>query len=79
MTKDENTTRIHQNFIGTYIISLAKGMENIFKIESDILFFEYSQMNVIFTTIINQKVMKLFSITKGKKNVHLLLFYFSFY
>ena len=78
MTKDENTTRIHQNFIGIYIISLAKGMENIFKIESDILLFEYSQKNVIFTTIINQKVMKLFSITKGKKKCSsiIILFYF---
>ena len=53
-------------------------MENIFKIESDILLFEYSQKNVIFTTIINQKVMKLFSITKGKKKCSsiIILFYF---
>ena len=46
LTRDENAIGIHKNFIGIYIISLAKGMENIFKIESDILFFGYSQKNV---------------------------------
>ena len=47
LTRDENATGIHKNFIGIYKISLAKGMENIFKIESDILFFGDSKKNVI--------------------------------
>ena len=32
LTRDKNATRIDKNFIGIYIISLAKGMENIFKV-----------------------------------------------
>ena len=46
LTRDENATGIHKNFIGIYIISLAKGMENIFEIESNVLFFGDSQKNV---------------------------------
>ena len=46
LIRDENATGIHKNFIGIYKISLAKGMKNILKIESDVLFFGYSQKNV---------------------------------
>ena len=46
LTRDENATGIHKNFIGIYKISLAKGMEKIFKIESDDLFLGYSQKNL---------------------------------
>jgi len=46
LTRGKNATGIHKNFIGIYIISITKGMENIFKIESNVLFFGYSQKNV---------------------------------
>ena len=64
------------NFIGIYIVSLAKRMENIFKIESQFCFLD-TLKECKFIALLNQTVMKFFSITKGKKeknNNHLLLF-----
>ena len=40
LTRDVNAIGIHKNFIGIYIVSLEKRMENIFKIESEFHFLD---------------------------------------
>ena len=66
LTRDENAIGIHKSFIGIYIVSLAKKWKISSKLNLSSIFWILTK-ECKFIPLLNQKIMKFVSITKGKK------------